>query len=115
MGNIILYEPGYFAGPNQVFFAAFDILDHDRWLNYDEARDLTKDTPGFEWVRLAYRGTFNKELLLAEAEKNSLWYKCQDQLREGIVIKTVIERTDPKLGRVQLKMVSNRYHLRKQK
>ena len=105
----------YSASTNQFFFAAFDILDKNRWLNYDEARELTKDTPGFEWVRLAYRGPFNKELLLAEAEKNSLWYKCQDQLREGIVIKTVIERTDPKLGRVQLKMVSNRYHLRKQK
>ena len=38
--------------------------------------------------------------------------KKQDykQIMEGIVIKPIIERTDPKIGRVLLKLVSNRYY-----
>jgi RNA ligase (TIGR02306 family) len=102
----------YNAKPNQFFVAAFDILDHDRWLSYDECQEIIKDTPDFKWVPLVYRGPFNREMLLAEAEKNSLYPNCATQMREGIVIRPVIERFDAKLGRVFLKMVSNR-HLEK--
>ena len=99
----------YGAGPNDFFFAAFDIMDQGRWLDYDEALEMAEGIAGFKWVPLVYAGPFHKELLLAEAEKNSLWPGCTSQKREGIVIRPRKERTDPSLGRLQLKMVSNRY------
>ena len=102
----------YGAGKADFFFAAFDILDHDRWVDFAEARDRTKNVPGFLWVPLAYQGPFDEAVLLTEAEKDSLWPNA-NHLREGIVVKPEKERTNPELGRVQLKIVSNRYFLQK--
>ena len=74
-----------------------------------DVREMTKDEPNFKWVPLVYRGPFNKDMLLAEAEGNSLWPKAESQIREGLVIKPIVERIDSMLGRVQLKMISNKY------
>lgn len=102
----------YGAGKTDFFFAAFDILDHDKWVDFAEARDRTKNVAGFKWVPLAYQGPFDEAVLLAEAEKDSLWPNAL-HLREGIVVKPEKERTNPELGRVQLKIVSNRYFMQK--
>ena len=32
-----------------------------------------------------------------------------DQLREGVVVRPQVERTDPEIGRIQLKLVSDKY------
>ena len=42
------------------------------------------------------------------AEENSS-YPGANHHREGLVIKPIHERTDRKIGRVQLKIVGNRY------
>lgn len=95
----------YGAGRNDLFFRAFDILDHNHWLDYDDARIIGL---GLEWVPLVYRGPLNEAKARAMAELDSL-VEGAKHLREGIVIRPVKERHDPQCGRVQLKIVSNRY------
>jgi len=88
-----------------IYFAAFDILYGDKWLDFDEARKISVPLP---WVPLVYRGPFDKEKILAFAEGDSKWPGANHHA-EGVVVKPIHERTDPKIGRTQLKVVSNRY------
>ena len=95
----------YGAANDQIMFAAFDILKGDQWLDFDEARKVGAP---LSWVPLVYRGPFDKDKVLEFAEGDSSWPSA-DHHREGVVIKPVHERTDRKIGRVQLKIVGNRY------
>jgi len=95
----------YGATNGELYFAAFDILDGDRWLDYDEARMVGSGLP---WVPLVYRGPFDKEKILEFAEGDSSYPRANHH-REGVVIKPVNERIDRNIGRVQLKVVGNRY------
>lgn len=95
----------YGATIKQIFFAAFDILRGNQWLDFDEARKIGASLP---WVPLVYRGPFNKAQVLEFAEGDSSWPGAQNY-REGVVVKPVHERTDRRIGRVQLKIVGNRY------
>lgn len=92
----------YGAKPGQVLFRAFDVLDHDRWLDFDEAQALD----GAEWVPLLHRGSFDEAQCNDLALGNS---SLADHMREGVVVKPIKERHDPELGRVLLKIVSPRY------
>ena len=98
----------YGATKNQIKFAAFDILDKDRWLDFDEAQDIGR---GLTWVPFLYRGKFDEEKIRQMAETDSSICGA-DHLSEGIVVKPVVERKDLEIGRVLLKIVSNRYYLR---
>lgn len=98
----------YGASSKDAFFAAFDILDHDRWLSYDEARDRTWHR-GIIWAPLVYQGPFDATLLAELADKLDSRWPGARHLAEGIVVRPVVERTDSEVGRVQLKIVSNRY------
>lgn len=95
----------YGARQGEIYFAAFDILKGAQWLDFDEAHKIGAPLP---WVPLVYRGAFDKEQILAFAEGDSL-YPFAQNVREGVVVKPVHERTDQKIGRVQLKVVGNRY------
>ena len=53
-----------------------------------------------------FKGPFDPQAALALAEEYSSLY---DGYREGVVICTTEEQTCPEIGRLQLKMVSNRY------
>lgn len=121
--NIILYGEvfgqvqslKYGAGKNDIFFAAFGILDKNNWLDFDVARPML-DGYDVQWAPVVYRGPFDEAKLLEIAEGDSRWaceyngkYVKADHMREGIVVVPLHERTDPNLGRVCLKMVSNRY------
>lgn len=95
----------YGSTDGRIFFAAFDILRGNQWLDFDEAHDIGAPLP---WVPLVYRGPFQKKQILEFAEGDSL-YPFAQNIREGIVIKPVHERTNCKIGRIQLKIVSNIY------
>jgi RNA ligase (TIGR02306 family) len=103
----------YDAKPGEIFFRAFDALTRDRW---QDAQDFFGfGTPGstlppgfFEDARvpLLYVGAYSEAKMEELAEGDSALAK---HLREGIVIKPAVERHDPQIGRVALKLVSNRY------
>ena len=95
----------YGSTGGEIFFAVFDILKGDKWLDFDEAHKIGAPLP---WVPLVFRGPFNKDQVLEFAEGDSN-YPGANHYREGVVLKPVHERTDPKIGRVQLKVVGNRY------
>lgn len=95
----------YGASNQRIFFAAFDILKKDKWLDYDEAREIGSP---LTWVPTIYRGPFDKDKIIDLAEGDSQW-EGADHYLEGVVVKPTHERTDRKIGRVQLKVVGNRY------
>lgn len=95
----------YGAKNGEIFFAAFDILRGHQWLDFDEAHEIGASLP---WVPLVYRGPFDKDRILAFAEGDTL-YPNAGNIREGAVVKPIHERVDPKIGRVQLKIISNKY------
>jgi RNA ligase (TIGR02306 family) len=96
----------YGTRPGEIRLAVFDILDGTRWLDPEEALQLAPDLP---WVpQVAVNMPFDVEAVLALAEGQSL-IEGASHLREGIVVKPLRERTDPEIGRVCLKVVSNAY------
>jgi hypothetical protein len=103
----------YGCAPGQVRFFLFDILDpNGQWVNKDY---LFAVNEGFisararlELVPVLYRGPFDEAVITALAEGNSEVPRAQ-QIREGIVIRSLVERYLGRLGRVQLKIVSNRF------
>ena len=96
---------GYGAVRNDVLFVAFDILDHGRWLDFDDARRVGDGLP---WVPLLYRGPFDEAAMKELAEGDST-VPGAGHIREGLVVKPVRERWCAEIGRVQLKVVSNQY------
>lgn len=86
-------------------FVAFDILDKGKWLSFDDAMAIKDD---LSWAPLLYRGPFDQEEIFELAEGNTSIVGA-NHCREGVVVKPVSERNDSNLGRVQLKVISNRY------
>lgn len=104
-GNVQILKYGWKR--NEVFFCAFAILDQMRWLDYDEAVESIAPF-GIKWAPLLYFGPFEPAKILPLAEQDSHWPGA-NHLAEGIVIVPAHERMDDQLGRVCLKVVSNRY------
>jgi RNA ligase (TIGR02306 family) len=67
---------------------------------------------GLERVPVLYRGPFDTKILGDLVDGRETVSGRGLHIREGIVVRTAIERQDPRVGRVQLKMVSERYLLR---
>lgn len=99
----------YGKSQGQYGFAAFDVLDHGRWVDNAELFDNPAYSVGLlETVPVLHRGPLNVAALEKLAEEDSC-YKNQ-KVREGIVVKLERgERFDPRHGRVALKYVSDRY------
>lgn len=99
----------YGKSQGQYGFAAFDVLDHGRWVDNAELFDNPAYADGLlETVPVLYRGPLNVAALEKLAEEPSC-YKNQ-KIREGVVVKLEHnERFDSRHGRVALKYVSDRY------
>lgn len=105
----------YGATNNQIFFRAFDIWDKSRnaWMPWQEVTLLMQD-PSFgqemsiNWVPVVFQGEYNpiKVLDLVDVDSN---IPGANHMQEGIIIQTVKERYEPEIGRVKLKIVSDRY------
>lgn len=94
-----------YGKPGEVQFNVFDIWDKDHWMDHEPARELGS---GLVWVPQLYQGPFDAKMALELAEGNSS-VAGAEHIREGVVVKPLTERTDPEMGRVQLKIVSSRY------
>ena len=103
-----------------VNFVTFDLLRGNEWLSHEECKalagfwDASKDFPDekaefiLPWVPLIYIGPYNEAYVRSLADGDSL-VKGARNIREGVVVKPWVERTDPEIGRVQLKIVSDAY------
>lgn len=96
-----------YGSPDAVQFAAFDVYDirSGRFLAYDAACEIL-NTVGVPLVPVIYRGAYDPALVEPLADGRSTI--APEQIREGIVVRTVKEHP-----RVVLKLVGESYLLRK--
>lgn len=92
-------------------FAAFDVYDKSsgRFLDYDAFKQFC-EAAGIPTVPVLYRGPYSYEKIEELSKGQST---LTDQIKEGCVIKPVMNRWDYHLGRVITKFVGEQYLLRK--
>jgi len=89
-------------------FAAFDLLVGERYLDYDAFAALC-ERHGVATAPILGRGPFSLEWVAGLSRGKTT---LPDQhIREGVVVRPVMERLDPKIGRVILKYLSDDYLL----
>lgn len=95
----------YGLGKGEVRLAVFDLLEGQRWLDAEEAREVGETLP---WVPVTKVCAFDYDAICVLAEGPSL-VPGADHIREGVVVKPLCERTHLEVGRVNLKIVGNGY------
>jgi RNA ligase (TIGR02306 family) len=112
-GTIVLYgellgvqdlKYGYEKG--RLGFRLFDVMLDEQYLNYDEVMEFIRDS--IPMAPVLYRGPFSPEVV-AKFTSGTTLIDGATHMREGVVIRPVKERYDPKLGRVILKSISAEY------
>ncbi len=96
----------YTYGAKRLNFRAFDLMLNGKYVDYSIFKDLC-DRHQVEQVPLVYEGAFSLEVIRGFSDGDSLVGGTHG--REGVVVKPTIERDDPKLGRVILKYIGDRY------
>lgn len=103
----------YGCKQNELFFAIFDVFDSKagKWLDWEDVEAIawSLDIPT---VPVLYKGFYLPELILPLCEGKTVWPGA-DNIREGIVIKPVVNGYDVKLGRKITKLVGEGYLTRK--
>lgn len=94
-------------------FRAFDIYVDGDYLDYDAFVEQC-DQAGVEAAPALYRGPFDLAKI-QEISSGRSTLPGANNIREGVVVRTVKERRDPALGRVVLKFISPEYDLSKHK
>jgi RNA ligase (TIGR02306 family) len=94
-------------------FRLFDIYVDGNYLGYEEFAKACDDN-GVERVPVLYEGPFDLAKIQEVADGEST-LPGADNIREGTVVRPVVERRDPSLGRVILKFLSTEYELSKHK
>ena len=89
-------------------FAAFDLSVDGRYLDDGEFRALA-ERHGVPTVPVLGRGPFS--LAMVEELSRGKTVLPDQHIREGVVVKPAVERTDPRIGRVILKYLSDDYLL----
>lgn len=101
---------------NSKSFRVFDICmgyrGNQEYFGYDLMVQAAQKF-GLEVVPLIYRGPFSKEVLMSHTTGRETISGKELHIREGVVVKPVMERRCEEIGRVVLKSVSADYLLRK--
>jgi RNA ligase (TIGR02306 family) len=95
--------------PGGIAFRAFDLLVDGKYADYDRFAELCH-AHGVEVAPLVHRGPFALDVVKQLAEGDSVIPGAAN-IREGVVVRPVIERDDPKIGRVVLKYIGDGYLL----
>jgi RNA ligase (TIGR02306 family) len=99
-------------GLKEIELAVFDIKLNGVYMNWDFVVNFCKEM-GLQTVPEIYRGPYNDDLCKKFTTGQSII--CPTQIREGIVIKPLIERNHSRLGRVILKSINPVYLLGEEK
>jgi RNA ligase (TIGR02306 family) len=89
-------------------FRAFDLLVDGRYMNWPDLV-ATCQQFGVETVPVVATIAFDLAEVKRYSEGKTLLLSQDAHIREGLVVRPQIERTDPKIGRVILKYVSDSY------
>ncbi len=94
-------------------FQAFDLAVDGNYLSWDDFKTIC-DEYGVPTAPVLHRGAFDMATIKDLADGNSV-LEGAEHIREGIVVKPVVERIHPKIGRVVLKYIGTEYELSKHK
>lgn len=94
-------------------FVAFDIMVNGSYLDWDEFY-VACEKHGVPRVPLLYRGPYATKKVKELADGNST-LSGAEHIREGVVVRPIKERTNPKVGRAVLKFIGTEYELSKHK
>lgn len=97
------------GGKKEKGFRAFDLYVDGKYLGYEEFKRIC-DENGVETAPLVYRGPFDLKKM-NEISNGPSTLPGASNIREGVVVRPVVERRDPKLGRVVLKFIGTDYEL----
>lgn len=109
-GEIVPTQKGFNYGckDGEVKFFVFDVLRPDgSWVQRDEIDSWPDNDLLQNWVPDLYEGPFGPVCTVLVDGKSVV--DNANHIREGIVIRPVLEREAKNLGRVQLKVVSNTF------
>lgn len=99
----------YGCKKGEVKFFVFDIYTQDnKWVDFNDFLNYDFRPADSRRVPFLYLGPFDKELLAEKATGNSM-VPGAGHIREGVVTKPIHERSARGLGRIQLKLVSNKF------
>lgn len=96
-----------------ISYRAFDILIDGHYLNWPDFVLLCAQY-NIDTVPVVASIPFNLDDIKKHSEGNTLLMEDNAHIREGVVVKPLQERRDPKTGRVILKYVSDQYLFGKQ-
>lgn len=100
----------YGLNNGNVDFALFAVKSNGRFLNHDEFVAFCEEF-ALPAVPVLYIGSYTWEAVAQFNNGNSvLDHTC---MMEGVIIQPTVERTHPEIGRVCMKLISDRYLLRK--
>ncbi|MEO0933005.1 MAG: RNA ligase family protein [Cyanobacteria bacterium J06641_2] len=94
----------------KIGLALFAVRRGKNFLNYEDFATFCQEF-NLPTAPLLYSGGYSKEIVSKFNNKDSAL--SPDCMMEGVVIQPAIERTHPLFGRVALKLISDRYLLRK--
>lgn len=100
-----------YGAPGEARFVAFDAYDTatGTWVEHGTLCTLMRDF-GIPVVPELYRGAFDMDKFMSLAEGPSVLCPTGAPCREGVVVKTIPERTHHRHGRLQFKLVGNGYY-----
>ncbi|MGD1872020.1 MAG: RNA ligase family protein [Mastigocoleus sp.] len=94
----------------QIGLAIFAVRRGRKFLNYIDFISFCEDY-NLPKVPVLYTGVYSEEVV--SAFNNAQSVISSDSIMEGVIIQPIVERTHPEIGRVTLKLISDRYLLRK--
>ena len=110
-GEVVPTQKGYDYGckDGETKFFVFDILSPEgKWVNLYNDEAVKIDEPLWSHrVPFIFQGPYREDLKLLADGKSTV--EDAKHIREGIVIRPIVERQARNLGRVQLKVVSNAF------
>jgi len=121
VNTVIIYGEVYGQGVQSLHygqnktkgFRAFDIYVDGEFLDFHGFADAC-DLYGIERAPVLYQGPFDLAKIKAVSVGPSTLPGAKN-IREGVVVRTAVERRDPALGRAVLKFISPEYDLSKHK
>lgn len=114
--QVILYGEVFGAGiqslhygvKGELAFAAFDLLVDGRYLDWPELRD-TLSRFAVPAVPVLFEGPCSLEVVRQHSAGTTTL--ADDHIREGVVVRPLRERTDPRFGRLLMKYLGDAYLL----
>lgn len=112
-----VYGPGvqslHYGCTKEKGFRAFDVYVDGSFYDFHSFADLC-DLHGVERTPVLFQGPFDLEKVKEVAEGKSVLPGASN-IREGVVVRTAVERRDPAWGRMVMKFISSEYDLSKHK